>query len=61
MVCEWFGLKTTQTVFTSLASKLVVTVSPDLTSKPVVGFLIEPQNQSGGGFLGLGLKPAALV
>jgi hypothetical protein len=56
MVCEWFGLKTTQTVFTSLASKLVVTVSPGLTLKPMVGFLIEPQNQGGGGFFGLGLK-----
>jgi hypothetical protein len=33
-----------------------VTVSPGLASKPVVGFLIERQNQGGGGFLGLGLK-----
>jgi hypothetical protein len=104
MVCEWFGLKTTQTVFaglaskpvvmvsgglaskpaatvcsglaskpamtvssglaskpaatvfSSLASKLVATVSPGLASKPVVGFLVEPQNQGGGGFPGLGLK-----
>jgi hypothetical protein len=90
-VCEWFGLKITQTIFTglasksvvtvssgstskptatvsgglcskpaatvssSLASKLVSTVSPSLASKPVVGFLVETQNQ-GGGFLGLGLK-----
>jgi hypothetical protein len=44
------------TVFSSLASKLVVTVSPDLALKPVVGFLVEPQNQGGGGFSGLGLK-----
>jgi hypothetical protein len=92
MDCEWFGLKTTQTVFTglaskqvatvssglaskpaatvfaglaskpaatvfsSLASKLVKTVSLGLTSKPMVGFLVEPQNQGGGGFPGLGLK-----
>jgi hypothetical protein len=80
MVCEWFGLKTTwtvfaslsskpvttvssglaskpaATVFSSLASKLVVTVSPDLASEPAVGFLVEPQNQGGGGFSGLGLK-----
>jgi hypothetical protein len=80
MVCEWFGLKTTQTVssglaskpatmvfagfaskpvamvFSSLASKLVATVSPGLPSKPAVGFLVEPQNQGGGGFPGLGLK-----
>jgi hypothetical protein len=53
-VCEWFGLKTTRTVFTGLASKPVVTVfsslvsklvtmvSPDLISKPAVGFLFEP-------------------
>jgi hypothetical protein len=92
MVCEWFGLKTTRTVFTGLASKLVLTVSvglaskpaatvfsgfaskpvatvfsilasklvatvsPGLASKPAVGFLVEPQNQCGGGFSGLGLK-----
>jgi hypothetical protein len=80
MVCEWFGLKTTRTVFTGLASKpvvtissglaskrvvtvfssltskLVATVSLGLASKPVVGFLVEPQNQGGGGFPGLGLK-----
>jgi hypothetical protein len=91
-VCEWFGLKTTRTVFaglasklvaavssglaskpaatvftgfasklvatvfSNLASKLVATVSPSLASKPVVGFLVEPQNQGGGGFPGLGLK-----
>jgi hypothetical protein len=39
-----------------LTSKLVLTVSLDLASKPAVGFLVEPQNQGGGGFLGLGLK-----
>ncbi len=56
MVCEWFGLKTTRlvfaglasklvvTVFSSLASKLVATVSLGLALKPVVGFLVEPQN-----------------
>jgi hypothetical protein len=56
MVCEWFGLKTTWTVssglaskpavtgFSSLASKLVATVSLGLASKPVVGFFVEPQN-----------------
>jgi hypothetical protein len=80
MVCEWFGLKTTRTVFaglaskpvvtvssglaskptamvfSSLTSKLMATVSPGLTSKTAVSFLVEPQNQGGGGFLGLGLK-----
>jgi hypothetical protein len=71
MACEWFGLKTTQTVssglaskpaamvFSSLASKLVVTVSPGLASKPMVGFLVEPQNQGGGGFPGLSLKTSS--
>jgi hypothetical protein len=48
--------KPAATVFFSLASKLVVTVSPSLASKPVVSFLVEPQNQGGGGFPGLGLK-----
>jgi hypothetical protein len=44
------------TVLSSLASKLVAMVSPGLATKPVVDFLVEPQNQGGGGFLGLGLK-----
>jgi hypothetical protein len=48
--------KPVATVSIGLASKLVVTVSPDLASKSVVGFLVEPQNQGGGGFPGLGLK-----
>jgi hypothetical protein len=48
--------KLVATVFSSLTSKLVATVSPDLASKPAVGFLVEPQNQGGGGFPGLGLK-----
>jgi hypothetical protein len=48
--------KPAATVFSCLPSKLVVMVSPDLASKPVVGFLVEPHNQSGGGFLGLGFK-----
>jgi hypothetical protein len=80
MISEWFGLKTTRTVFaglaskpmatvssglaskpaamvfSSLASKLVAMVSPSLASKSAVGFLVEPQNQGGGGFPGLGLK-----
>jgi hypothetical protein len=48
--------KPVATVFSSLASKLVATVSPGLASKPVVGFLVEPQNQGRGGFPDLGLK-----
>jgi hypothetical protein len=44
------------TVFSSLTLKLVATVSPGLASKPTVGFLVEPQNQGGGGFPGFSLK-----
>jgi hypothetical protein len=43
-------------IFSSLASKLVATVSPGFTSKLVIGFLVEPQKQGGGGFSSLGLK-----
>jgi hypothetical protein len=68
MVCEWFGLKTNRTiffvlalkpvatVFFGLASKLVATISLGLVSKPVMGFLVEHQNQCGEGFSGLELK-----
>jgi hypothetical protein len=42
--------------FSSLASKLVATISPGLASKLTVGFLGEPENQGGGWFPGLGLK-----
>jgi hypothetical protein len=55
-VSSGLASKSAMTVFASLASKLVATVSPSLTSKPVVGFLVEPQNQGGGGFPSLGLK-----
>jgi hypothetical protein len=51
-----FGLKTIGTVSSGLALKLVAMVLPGLASKPVVGFLVEPQNEGGGGFTGLGLK-----
>jgi hypothetical protein len=44
------------TIFSSLASKLVVMVFPGLPSKPAIDFLVEPQNQGGGWFFGLGLK-----
>jgi hypothetical protein len=56
MVFSGLASKPVATVFSSLASKLVATVSPGLASKLVVGFLVKPQNQGGGGFLGLGLK-----
>jgi hypothetical protein len=55
-VLSGLALKPTATVFSSLASKLVVTVSLSLASKLVVGFLVEPQNQGGGGFPDLVLK-----
>jgi hypothetical protein len=56
MVCQWFDLKITGTIFSGLTSKLVVMVFSGLTSKPVMtvssglslklvlGFLVEPQN-----------------
>jgi hypothetical protein len=44
------------TVFSSLTSKLMTTVSPGLALKLVVGFLVEPQNQGGERFPGLDLK-----
>jgi hypothetical protein len=43
-------------VFSNSASKLAAMVFPDLASKLAVGFLVEPQNQGGEGFFGLGLK-----
>jgi hypothetical protein len=55
-VCQWFGLNTTETVFSGLASKSVTTVFSGLTSKPMVGFLVEPQNQGSGGFHSLSLN-----
>jgi hypothetical protein len=56
MVSSGLASKPAVTIFASLTSKLVATVSPGLASKPVVGFLIEPQNQGDGGFSGLGHK-----
>jgi hypothetical protein len=55
-VSSGLASKPAATVFSSLASKLVATVSLGLASKPLVGFLVEPQNQGGGGFPGLDLK-----
>jgi hypothetical protein len=59
MVFAGLPSKPVATVFSSLTSKLVATVSPGLISKPVVGFLVEPQNQGGGGFPDLSLKIAS--
>jgi hypothetical protein len=55
-VSSGLASKPAATVFSSLTSKLLAMVSTGLASKPVVGFLVEPQNQGGGGFPGLGLK-----
>jgi hypothetical protein len=55
-VFSGLATKPMTTVFSNLASKLVATVSPGLASKPVDDFLVEPQNQGGGGFPRLGLK-----
>jgi hypothetical protein len=49
-VCEWFGPKTTRTVFIGLISKSVVTVSSGLASKPAVMV-----------FSGLASKPVVTV
>jgi hypothetical protein len=56
MVSGGLASKTVATVFAGLASKPVATGYPGLASKPVVDFLVEPQNQGGGGFPGLDLK-----
>jgi hypothetical protein len=55
-VSNGLASKPAATIFSSLALKLVTTVSPGLATKPVVSFLVQPQNQGGGGFSGLGLK-----
>jgi hypothetical protein len=43
-------------VLFGLTSKPVAMISPGLDSKPVMGFLVEPQNQGGGWLSSLGLK-----
>jgi hypothetical protein len=72
-VCEWFGVKTTPTVFACLTSKPVVMVSGGLTLKPaatVSGSLAsKPAATVSGGltskpavtvFFGLASKPVAM-
>jgi hypothetical protein len=56
MVFSDLASKLVTTVFSGLASKPMVTVSPSLSLKSTVDFLIEPQNQGGGGFPGFGLQ-----
>jgi hypothetical protein len=61
-VCEWFGLKTTRTVFVGLTSKPVVTISGGLATKPTMtvsgGLASKPAATVSGG---LTLKPVATV
>jgi hypothetical protein len=47
------------TVSSGLASKPAATIFSSLALKLVVGFLVEPQNQGGGGFPGLGHKTSS--
>jgi hypothetical protein len=42
--------------FFGLDSKPVAAISPSFASKSLVGFMVEPQNQGGGGFSVFGLK-----
>jgi hypothetical protein len=73
-ICEWIGLKTTQTVFAGLASKSMAMVSSCLASKPTAtvfaGLASKPVATVSGGlaskpaatvFAGLALKPVAMV
>jgi hypothetical protein len=60
-VCQWFSLKTTGTVFSSLTSISMVTVSPGLTLKPVARVSrFDPQNRQLW-FGDLGLKITVMV
>jgi hypothetical protein len=56
-VCEWFGLKTTWTVSRRFDLKIGGDGLWRFGFKTYyVSFLVEPQNQVGGGFPSLGLK-----
>jgi hypothetical protein len=55
-VSNGLASKPAATIFSSLDLKPVATVSLGLATKPVISFLVQPQNQGGGGFSGLGLK-----
>jgi predicted dienelactone hydrolase len=62
MVCQWFGLKTTRTVSTGLASKPVATVSNGLGSKPAAaGFSSLASKLVATVFAGLASKAVATV
>jgi hypothetical protein len=53
---RWFDLKISDDDFLQFDIKTGGDGFFSLASKPVVGFLIEPQNQGGGGFPGFSLK-----
>jgi hypothetical protein len=53
--------KPVATVSAGLVSKHDATFSPGLSSKPIVGFLVEPQNQCGGGFSDLGHNSCLVI
>jgi hypothetical protein len=55
-VCDGLASKPAATVFSSLTSKLVATISPGLASNLMIGFLVEPQNQSDREFPNLALR-----
>jgi hypothetical protein len=55
-VSSGLASKPVATVFSSLTSKPMAMIYPALASKLTVGFLVESQNQGGGGFSGLDLK-----
>jgi hypothetical protein len=56
MVFSGLTSKPVAMVFSGLTSKSMAMISPGLASKSMVGFLVESQNQGGGGFSGLDLK-----
>jgi hypothetical protein len=59
-VCQWFGLKTTGTVFSGFASKPVATVFSVLASKPVATVpLLSRKTKMVKGFLVWASKPTA--
>jgi hypothetical protein len=62
MVCEWFGLKITRTVFAGLASKPEATVFVGLASKSVATVSNGlPSKHVAMIFVGLASKPVATV
>jgi hypothetical protein len=52
MVCQWFDLKITGTIFSGLTSKLVAMVFSGLTSKSVMTIFFWFGLKTGVGFLG---------